>query len=118
ILIKIQQKNKKRLALFTKCRTINAAEIFSIYIAGILTHGKAKIYTDSQTAIKYINKKINYNKPRSREQYLNHLECKYWAYQVRNLKLKQTIEWVKGHSNSAGNIQADKLAMLGRKKSR
>ena len=111
----IDNGRRKEYALFTKCRTINGAELHAIHLANILTHGQAKIYTDSQTAIFYINNQIK-EKPRTREQYLNHLECKYWAYQIR----KSYIEVCKvkahtGHRNeqAANNKLADTLAMLG-----
>lgn len=112
---------RKEYALFTKCRTVNAAEIFAVYLAGILTHGQAKIHTDSQSAILYINNEVNPHRNRDREQYLNYLECKYWAYQVRNLKLEQPIEWCKGHTGrfnltAGNNAVADSLAKLGRAK--
>lgn len=115
----INGSKRKEYALFTKCRTINAAEIFAIHLASILTHGQALIYTDSQTALSYIKGEIK-DKPRTREQYLNHLECKYWAYQVKKNKGIR-VEKVKAHTNRrnlhAGNNKlADTLAMLGQLK--
>lgn len=115
----INGSKRKEYALFTKCRTINAAEIFAIHLASILTHGQALVYTDSQTALSYIKGEIK-DKPRTREQYLNHLECKYWAYQVKkNPNIR--VEKVKAHTNRrnlhAGNNKlADTLAMLGQLK--
>lgn len=111
----IENGKRKEYALFTKCRTINAAELFAIHLANILTHGQAVIYTDSQTAIAYINKEVK-DKPRNRQQYLNHLECKYWAYQIG--KNAPKVYKVKAHTNHrnehAGNNKlADTLAMLG-----
>ena len=115
----INGSKRKEYALFTKCRTINAAEIFAIHLASILTHGQALVYTDSQTALSYIKGEIK-DKPRTREQYLNHLECKYWAYQVKKNKGVR-VEKVKAHTNRrnlhAGNNKlADTLAMLGQLK--
>lgn len=116
----IENGKRKEYALYTKCRTINAAELFAVNLASILTHGQAVIYTDSQTALSYINKEIK-DKPRTREQYLNHLECKYWAYQVRKNPVK--VLKVKAHTNrrnelAANNKLADTLAMLGALKNR
>ena len=71
----IENDKRKEYALFTKCRSINAAEIFAIHLASILTHGQALVYTDSQTALSYIRGEIK-DKPRTRAQYLNHLERK------------------------------------------
>lgn len=117
----IENDKRKEYALFTKCRTINAAEIFAIHLAGILTHGQALVYTDSQTALSYIKGEIK-DKPRTREQYLNHLECKYWAYQIKR-NPGVVVEKVKAHTNRrnehAGNNKlADTLAMLGYLKNR
>lgn len=117
----IENDKRKEYALFTKCRTINAAEIFAIHLAGILTHGQALVYTDSQTALSYIQEEIK-DKPRTRVQYLNHLECKYWAYQIRR-NPGVVVEKVKAHTNRrnehAGNNKlADTLAMLGYLKNR
>ena len=116
----IENDKRKEYALFTKCRTINAAEIFAIHLASILTHGQALVYTDSQTALSYIRGEIK-DKPRTRAQYLNHLECKYWAYQVRKNPVK--VLKVKAHTNrrnelAANNKLADTLAMLGALKNR
>ena len=36
----------------------NEAELFAIHLASILTEGKGVIYSDSQTAISYINNEI------------------------------------------------------------
>ncbi len=117
----IENDKRKEYALFTKCRTINAAEIFAIHLAGILTHGQALVYTDSQTALSYIREEIK-DKPRTRAQYLNHLECKHWAYQIKR-NPGVVVEKVKAHTNRrnehAGNNKlADTLAMLGYLKNR
>lgn len=117
----IENDKRKEYALFTKCRTINAAEIFAIHLASILTHGQALVYTDSQTALSYIRGEIK-DKPRTRAQYLNHLECKYWAYQIKR-NPGVVVEKVKAHTNHrnehAGNNRlADTLAMLGYLKNR
>lgn len=116
----IENGKRKEYALYTKCRTINAAELFAVHLANILTHGQAAIYTDSQTAISYIEGNIK-EKPRTREQYLNHLECKYWAYQVKRSPCKALK--VKAHTNrrnelAANNKLADTLAVLGYLKNR
>lgn len=115
----IQGDKRKEYALFTNCRTINGAELYAIQMASILTHGQALIYTDSQTALSYIKGDIK-DKPRSREQYLNHLECKYWACQIKKNKGIR-VQKVKAHTNRrnnhAGNNKlADTLAMLGQLK--
>lgn len=51
-------------SVWTKARAVNDAELFAIHLASILTEGKGIIYTDSQTAISYINGEIK-DKPRT-----------------------------------------------------
>ena len=111
----IKDGKRKEYALFTKCRTITAAELFAIHLASILTHGHSTIYTDSQNAIAYINNEIK-SKPRTHWQYLNQLESKYWAYQIR--KNNCQVLKVKAHTNrhneaAANNKLADTLALIG-----
>lgn len=101
-----------------KCRTVNAAELIAIYIGGVFLDKKGCVYTDSQTAISYINDEIK-DKPRTKEQYLNHMECKYWAYKIR--KRHQPIKKIKAHektfqTHSMGNRMADLMALNGRSK--
>lgn len=59
-------------------------------------------------------------KKRTHEQYLNHLECKYRAYQIKRCK-GVTVVKVKAHKrhydkDAANNMVADSLAFLGRSK--
>lgn len=103
---------------WVKARTINAAELIAIYVGGIFLDKAGDIYTDSQTAISYIKKEIQ-DKPRNREQYLNHLECKYWACKIR--KLGVSVQKIKAHertfqTHSIGNRMADLMANNGRAK--
>lgn len=115
----IQKGYKERtFSLNTIAFSVNQAELYAIYIAGILTHGKALIYTDSQTAIAYINKTIK-DKPRTREQYIRHKYCELLAYRIRLLNL--TVQKVKAHQKDSqdktiGNNIADLLARRGRNK--
>ncbi|MCM1324737.1 MAG: hypothetical protein NC218_11510 [Acetobacter sp.] len=113
----INGQKRRDYALFVPCRTANAGELFAIQLANILTHGQATIYTDSQTAYQYIINGVG-EKKRTREQYLNHLECKYWAYQIKRSTNISVIK-VKAHKrhynkDSANNMVADSLAFLGR----
>ncbi len=105
-------------SVWIKSRTVNEAELFAIHLASILTEGKAVIYTDSQTAISYINKEIK-EKPRSKEQWLNHKYCQYWAAQINRRKIN--VRKIKGHlklfqEHQLGNNMADLLAKKGRAK--
>lgn len=105
-------------SLWTRARTINEAELFAIHIGSILSNGRGKIYTDSQTAIAYIKGEIK-EKPRTPEQYLNHKHCLFWAYQIRHngvVPLKIKAHQHNYQSLSIGNRLADVLAADGRAK--
>ena len=96
----------------------NEAELFAIHLASILTEGKGIIYSDSQTAISYINNEIK-DKPRTREQYIRHKMCEYWAYQIRQRGI--TVEKIKAHTSYfqthlIGNRFPDLAANEGRAK--
>lgn len=104
---------------WTKANNINEAELFAIYIAGILSEGRGTIYTDSQSAISYINNEVK-EKPRTKEQYLNYMQCKFWASKINKLG-NISIEKIKAHEHkfqihSLGNRRADLLAQEGRSK--
>lgn len=105
-------------SLWVKCRTINEAELCAVHIGSILAEGKGRFFTDSQTAISYIKNEIK-DKPRSREQYINHKHCLFYAYQIRRRGILP--EKVKAHQKnyqplSIGNRLADVLAADGRSK--
>lgn len=96
---------------------VNLAEIFAIHTACVLAGGKqCSIYSDSMTAISYINGTIREDKPRTREQWINHKKMKFWAYKIR--KFNANIEWTKGHKrtfqiDAIGNSMADLKARSG-----
>lgn len=99
-------------------RTVNEAELFAIHLAGILTEGGGIIYTDSQTALAYIKGEIK-GKQRTKEQFMNHKHCLFWAKQIKQRNLH--VEKIKAHQNKMqihviGNRMADLLAMAGRGK--
>lgn len=109
---------QKTYSVYIKARTINEAELFAIHLGSILSEGKGIIYTDSATAISYIQHQIK-DKPRTKEQWLNHKYCEYWAYQIRRRKI--AVEKIKAHLNryqthQLGNNMADLLAKAGRAK--
>lgn len=97
----------------------NFGEIWAVYQAAILMGGKeGTIYTDSMTAVQYINNQIK-DKPRTREQYENHQRMRLMGYKIR--KLGANVEWTKGHvanfkQKSVDNALADALAKQGRSK--
>jgi ribonuclease HI len=97
----------------------NYSEMFGVYLACILMNGKeGTIYTDSQTAIMYINDQIR-DKPRTKEQYFRHQRMRLLAYKIR--KLGCNIQKTKAHEhayqkNAMGNNIADLLAKNGRTK--
>ena len=101
-----------------RARTNNEAELFAIHLASIVAGADAEIYSDSQTAISYIECSIK-DKPRTREQYINHKHCEFWAAQIRRRGVKAIK--IKAHekkfeTHSIGNRLADLLAQEGRAK--
>ena len=117
--IVIENGQKRKItSTWIKAQSNNEAELFAIHLASILTEGKGEIYTDSQTAISYIKGEIK-DKPRTKEQYLRHKHCEYWAYQIRKRgilpqKIKAHQKYHQTHS--IGNRMADLLANEGRAK--
>ena len=109
---------RKIVSSWVKARSNNEAELFAIYLASILTESKGIIYTDSQTAISYIRGEIK-DKPRTKEQFVRHKYCEYWAYKI---KIRGTNpEKIKAHqhvfqTHSIGNRFADLAANEGRAK--
>ena len=97
----------------------NFSEMFGIYLASILMQGKqGTIYTDSQTALAYINNEVK-DKPRTQEQYIRHQKMRVLAYKIRRLGCN--IQKTKAHEKkyqkeSVGNNIADLLAKNGRAK--
>lgn len=98
---------------------VNEAELWGIYQASILGHGKdCTIYTDSQTALSYVQKTVK-DKPRTIEQFFRHKRMEWLACQVRRLNPK--VEWIRGHCKyfqelPIGNNVADMMAKDGRRK--
>jgi len=117
--ITIENGQKRRTySTWIKAHSNNEGELFAIHLASILSEGKGVIYTDSQTALAYIKGEIK-DKPRSRQQYINHKHCEYWAYQLRRRGI--IPEKIKAHQknyqlHSFGNRLADLLANEGRAK--
>ena len=110
---------KRRLVSnWITARSNNEAELFAIYLASILTEGQGIIYTDSQTALSYINGEIK-DKPRNHEQFLRHKQCLYWATLIKHRGI--SLEKIKAHqhvyqTHSMGNRFADLAANEGRAK--
>ena len=109
---------RKLVSNWIKAQSNNEAELFAIYLASILTEGKGIIYTDSQTAISYVEGDIK-EKPRDKEQYIRHMHCEYWACKLRHRDVHP--QKIKAHQNifqthSMGNRFADLAANEGRAK--
>ena len=111
--------SNRTISQWYKTDDVNEAELWGIYIASILGHGKdCTIYTDSKTALAYVQKEVK-EKPRTFEQHIRHKKMELLAYKVR--KLNPKIEWIRGHckfyqKQYIGNNIADKLAHQGRAK--
>lgn len=95
----------------------NYGELWAIYQAAIFCAcHDAVIYTDSQTALAYINGTVK-DKERTPEQYIRHQQMKVLAYKINRLGVR--VEHVKGHNkNEYNNNLADFLARKGLDKSR
>lgn len=114
----VEGEKRRSFSNYIKARSNNVGELYAIHLASILTEGKGVIYTDSQNAISYINREIK-DKPRTKEQYMNHKQCEYWAAQIRRRGIK--VEKIKAHqrkfqTHPIGNRLADLLAKEGRAK--
>lgn len=109
--------SKEVISHFIKALSNNEAEIYACYIGGILANG-GEVYTDSQTAIEYINQTIK-DKPRTLAQYIRHKRCEYWACKARHLGIK--LQKIKAHTPYfqtlyTGNRLADIASKDGRSK--
>lgn len=95
----------------------NYGELWAIYQAAIFCAcHDAVIYTDSQTAIAYLNNDVK-DKKRTPEQYIRHQQMKVLAYKINRLGVR--VEYVKGHEkNEYNNNLADFLARKGLDKSK
>ena len=115
----VEDGSKRRMVSnWIRARSNNEAELFAIYLADILTEGRGTIFTDSQTAISYVEHDIK-EKPRTREQFIRHKYCEYWAKQIKRRGI--ATEKIKAHQkgfdvHSMGNRIADLLANEGRAK--
>lgn len=107
--------HERNYYLFVKAPSNNWAELFAIKMAGVLTHNQAKVYTDSQTALCYINNQIN-DKERTKKQYIVHKQCELIAREIRAQDL--IVEKIKAHTHNfqlhcMGNRMADLNAKRG-----
>lgn len=120
---------------YLKCSNNNLAELYAIHQALIFLAGnkykteatKLTIYTDSQTALDYINglrEKEYEHKKRgiwTKSQYINHKQLQLLAYKIRKMCIGGTVEYkkVKGHCRDFEdehlvNNLADGYARIGR----
>lgn len=116
--IVIENGEKQRIiSNWIPCNSNNYGELYAIYIASILTSGQATIYTDSECALAYLNKKTNEERPRTYAQYVEHHKMRLLAYKIR--RLNPNVQKVKAHTKQVkfleiGNAMADLLAKQGR----
>lgn len=98
----------------------NIGEIWAVYIAALLSFGKeCTIYTDSMSALSYINNRQNESRERNQTQERLHRIMKTYGNKIR--ALNPNIVWTKGHQHkiqeiALGNGMADLLAKYGRTK--
>lgn len=111
--------SSETISNFIKADDNNYAEMYAIFIAALIAHGKdCTIYTDSQISVAYIKDTVK-EKGRTFEEYKKHQRMKLLAYKIR--KLKPKVEWIKGHQrvyelDPIGNQIADILSHQGRAK--
>ena len=80
------------------CLDNNYAELFAIYVAGIMMGGSGVVYTDSQCAIDYLEGKVREDKPRTHQQYIKHQQRKVLAYKIKKLNIE--VRKVKAHTRN------------------
>lgn len=103
----------------------NFGEMWAIHLAGVLAGGeKCIIYTDSQTALDYINglRGREYEQKHkhkwTKQQYINHKRLQLLGYRIRKISPNLRFEKVKAHqrnykrANLSNNI-ADLTAKMG-----
>lgn len=104
-----------------KIENNNLGELYAIYYALTIAsaeEGPHTIYTDSQTAIGYIEGTIK-DKSGSPQQIKNRLQCKMWAHRINRIIPEGIkIEKVKAHTghyqfSAINNAMADLLAKEG-----
>ncbi|MEE0060522.1 MAG: RNase H family protein [Acutalibacteraceae bacterium] len=110
--------NQQVISNWIPCETNNYGELFAVFLATILTEGKAVIYTDSQCAIGYLNKWVK-DKPRTEQQYFNHQRMRLLAYKIR--MYNPEVQKIKAHTGQmkyleVGNAMADLASKQGRTK--
>ena len=116
----IKGASNRTISHWIECNDNNYGELWAVYQASILGHGRdCIIYTDSLTALTYINGNENIEKIRTQEQYIRHKRMQLLAYKIR--RLKPHVEWTKGHlkyfqENAIGNQIADNLSKQARAK--
>lgn len=117
--IVIQEGSQQRMiSNWIPCETNNYGELYAVFLATILTEGRATIYTDSQCALGYINKWVK-DKPRTEQQYFNHQRMRLLAYKIN--QYKPNVQKIKAHTGymkllEIGNAMADLLSKQGRAK--
>lgn len=114
--------DKKVLNNSIKVSNNNIGEMCAIWYALNIARrysGPIEIYTDSQTAINYINGFTPKNKELTLEQKINRLELKKWAYRINKIKPDDCqIIHVKAHTgkysdHAINNAIADLAAKNG-----
>lgn len=121
----IEGQSRKILSNYQKLSSNNEGELFAIWFALLTCPNKeVTLYTDSQSAINYINgnyPKNNPHRPLTLEQKENRARLKIWSYKIRQL-LKNNpsfrVEHIKAHTNRyqfhyMQNQMADLLAKEG-----
>lgn len=116
---------ERHLSFWIPAKNNNYAELWACYIGAILSGGqKADIYSDSQTALDYINGyrgREYYEKHKrewTREQYFEYKRMSLLAYKIRKVSDNISFVKIKAHqkyyqTHQIGNSQADLAAKKG-----
>lgn len=110
--------NNQTISQYYKTNDINEAELWGIYQASILGYGKdCIIFTNSKTAIKYIQKEYK-NEAKTKEEYMQNKKCEYLSYKIRRLKtkIKYTHEYINSNELPWGNTVSNYLAQKSKEK--
>lgn len=124
----IDGQKRRVFSNWTKAPDNNFGEMHAIYMAAVISGGKeATLYTDSQTALDYIEGRrgaeyeSKHKKEWTHSQYIRHKQMQLMAYKIKRANPRLAFDKIKGHQrdyklHALGNNLADLMAKEGRAK--
>lgn len=101
--VAIEGEKRRIFSTYHKLSSNNEGELFAIWYALLIYPNKpVKVYTDSQTAISYINGNVREDKPLTLKQRENRARLRILAYKINQLRKNNPsfqIEHIKAHTN-------------------